>query len=168
MQCRHIRGPHPLGVKRPSGTPRSISCGRSLLLSSTPTNLLVAGLVLLARRDAFQGQHACDQYAWGTTHAYVPLWHFPHGVWGCWRARTHPDRSVANPTTAAFGERVRSRRLELGPSQEATAPRFGIHWTQSGQAERSQRSLRLGTIIRIADGLIVDAGQLVSGLPVQP
>ncbi|MFB1294366.1 helix-turn-helix domain-containing protein [Mycobacterium sp. pW049] len=76
-----------------------------------------------------------------------------------------PDRSVVNSTTAAFGERVRSRRQELGLSQEAAAQRCGIHWTQFGKVERGQRSLRLETIVRIADGLAIDAGQLVSGLP---
>lgn len=70
-----------------------------------------------------------------------------------------------NPTTKAFGERVRARRLELGLSQEAAALRCGIHWTQLGKVERGQRSLRLETIVKIADGLDVDAGHLVSGLP---
>ncbi len=70
-----------------------------------------------------------------------------------------------NRTTTAFGERVRNRRLELGLSQEAAAVRCGIHWTQLGKVERGQRSLRLETIIRIADGLSIDAGLLVSGLP---
>jgi len=76
-----------------------------------------------------------------------------------------PKHSAVNRTTAAFGERVRKRRLELGLSQEAAALRCGIHWTQLGKVERGQRSLRLETIIRIADGLSVDAGVLVSGLP---
>jgi transcriptional regulator with XRE-family HTH domain len=56
--------------------------------------------------------------------------------------------------------------LEL--SQEAAAARCGIHWTQLGKVERGQRSLRLETIIKIADGLDIDAGNLVSGLPVPP
>jgi transcriptional regulator with XRE-family HTH domain len=79
-----------------------------------------------------------------------------------------PDRSLAalNQTTREFGDRVRSRRLELGLSQEAAAVRCGIHWTQLGKVERGQRSLRLETIVRIADGLNIDAGSLVSGLPV--
>lgn len=70
-----------------------------------------------------------------------------------------------NDTTRVFGERVRSRRQELGLSQEAAAARCGIHWTQLGKVERGQRSLRLETIVKIADGLGVDPGVLVSGLP---
>lgn len=78
------------------------------------------------------------------------------------------DRSKPplNETTRVFGERVRDRRLALGLSQEAAAVRCGIHWTQLGKVERGQRSLRLETIVKIADGLDVDAGDLVGGLPV--
>jgi transcriptional regulator with XRE-family HTH domain len=80
------------------------------------------------------------------------------------------DRSkpALNGTTRVFGERVRNQRVELGLSQEAAAVRCGIHWTQLGKVERGQRSLRLETIVKIADGLDVDAGDLVSGLPSPP
>ena len=70
-----------------------------------------------------------------------------------------------NETTRVFGERVRQRRQELGLSQEAAADRCGIHWTQLGKVERGQRSLRLETIVKIADGLSIDPGVLVSDLP---
>ena len=70
-----------------------------------------------------------------------------------------------NDTTRVFGERVRKRRLELGLSQEAAAVQCGIHWTQLGKVERGQRSLRLETIVKIADGLEIDAGHLVAKLP---
>lgn len=80
---------------------------------------------------------------------------------------SEPNRSL-NVTTAAFGLRVKTRRLELGLSQEAAAVRCGIHWTQLGKVERGQRSLRLETLVRIADGLDIDAGLLVTGLPVPP
>src|SRR6266545_7065646 len=78
-----------------------------------------------------------------------------------------PDQAKAalNDTTRAFGQRVRDRRLELGLSQEAAAARCGIHWTQLGKVERGQRSLRLETIVKIAHGLDIDAGELVGGLP---
>src|SRR5512144_1696106 len=75
------------------------------------------------------------------------------------------ESSALNETTRVFGERVRSRRQELGLSQEAAAAQCGIHWTQLGKVERGQRSLRLETIVKIADGLGVDPGVLVSGLP---
>ncbi|WP_041311576.1 helix-turn-helix domain-containing protein [Mycobacterium sp. JS623] len=75
-------------------------------------------------------------------------------------------KDALSETTRAFGERVRDRRMELGLSQEAAAVRCGIHWTQLGKVERGQRSLRLETILKIAAGLDIDAGQLISGLPV--
>lgn len=81
---------------------------------------------------------------------------------------TVPDeqpKAALNDTTRVFGERVRNRRNELGWSQEKAADKCGIHWTQLGKVERGQRSLRLETIVRIANGLEIDAGVLVSGLP---
>lgn len=75
------------------------------------------------------------------------------------------SRTPLNETTRVFGERVRDRRQALKLSQEAAAVRCGIHWTQLGKVERGQRSLRLETIVKIADGLDVDAGKLVSKLP---
>ena len=75
-------------------------------------------------------------------------------------------KPALNETTRVFGERVRERRLELGLSQEAAAVRCGIHWTQLGKVERGQRSLRLETIVKIADGLDIDPGYLVRQLPV--
>lgn len=74
-------------------------------------------------------------------------------------------KQPANETTRVFGERVRDRRQQLGLSQEAAAVRCGIHWTQLGKVERGQRSVRLETLVRIARGLDIDAGTLVSGLP---
>lgn len=75
-------------------------------------------------------------------------------------------KPALNQTTRVFGQRVRNRREVLGLSQEAAAVRCGIHWTQLGKVERGQRSLRLETIVKIADGLDIDAGELVSKLPV--
>lgn len=72
-----------------------------------------------------------------------------------------------NETTRVFGERVRDRRMALDLSQEAAAVRCGIHWTQLGKVERGQRSLRLETIVKIAAGLEIDPGELVSELPMR-
>lgn len=74
-------------------------------------------------------------------------------------------REALNEATRAFGERVRERRQELGISQETAADRMAIHWSQLGKIERGQRSLRLETILKIASGLDIDAGALISGLP---
>lgn len=66
--------------------------------------------------------------------------------------------------TAAFGARVRERRNELGLSQEGLAVACGLHWTFVGQVERGKRNLTLHNILKLARGLAVDPGELVSGL----
>ncbi len=58
------------------------------------------------------------------------------------------------------------RRNEMGLSQEAAAERIGLHWTYLGQVERGRRNLTLHNILKIADGLAVDPGELVRGLSV--
>jgi transcriptional regulator with XRE-family HTH domain len=77
-------------------------------------------------------------------------------------------KEALTETTRAFGERVRDRRNQLGISQETAADRIGIHWSALGKIERGQRSLRLETILKIAGGLDIDAGTLVTGLPIPP
>ena len=63
-----------------------------------------------------------------------------------------------------FGERVRLRRHELGLSQEALASRAGLHWTYVGSVERGGRNIALRNVLRLAEGLQVDAAVLVAGL----
>lgn len=69
-----------------------------------------------------------------------------------------------SPATASFGERVRILRQGLGLSQESLADRCGVHWTFLGQVERGQRNISLHNLLKIASGLGVDPGELVSGL----
>ncbi|MFL6162718.1 MAG: helix-turn-helix domain-containing protein [Jatrophihabitantaceae bacterium] len=68
--------------------------------------------------------------------------------------------------TAEFGRRVRQERQERGLSQEQLAARASLHWTFVGQVERGRRNLTLHNIVKLAAALDVDAGELVSGLPV--
>lgn len=63
-----------------------------------------------------------------------------------------------------FGERVRARRHELGKSQEQLADDCGLHWTFVGQVERGRRNVSLHNILKLADGLKIDPGELVRGL----
>lgn len=79
-----------------------------------------------------------------------------------------PSRPSGKPplseATAEFGRRVRDRRLEMGLSQEALADTCDLHWTYIGQVERGQRNLSLHNILRIADAIGEDPGELVTGL----
>lgn len=102
------------------------------------------------------------------THACVTLWPIPRGPYVVALVPDDPSNPALNETTREFGARVRNRRAALGLSQEAAAVRCGIHWTQLGKVERGQRSLRLETIVKIANGLEIDPGDLVSGLPLPP
>lgn len=70
-----------------------------------------------------------------------------------------------SPATIEFGKRIRARREAKGWSQERLAEEVGLHWTYVGQIERGRRNVTLHNIIKLASGLNVDAGQLVSGLP---
>lgn len=81
---------------------------------------------------------------------------------------TSPPPPPRNATTRAFGDRLRAAREDLGLSQEAAAQQCGIHWTALGKIERGQRSLRLETLVKLIDGLGLDAGDLFDGLPVPP
>lgn len=77
-------------------------------------------------------------------------------------------RGALNEATKTFGDRVLARRNELGISQEEAADRIKIHWSAYGKVERGQRSVRLETILKVAAGLDIDAGELISGLPLPP
>lgn len=73
-------------------------------------------------------------------------------------------KAPLSSATAEFGARVRARRKELGLSQEALADTCELHWTYIGQVERGQRNLSLHNIIRIAEALGINPGDLVSQL----
>ena len=63
-----------------------------------------------------------------------------------------------------FGRRVRRRRQELDWSLERLAERSGLHWTYVGSVDRGERNISLMNIVRLADALEVDAGDLVGAL----
>ena len=65
---------------------------------------------------------------------------------------------------AVLGDRVRARRLELGLTQESLADRAAMHFTYIGSIERGQRNVSLRNIVRIAEALDLDPGDLVEGL----
>ena len=67
----------------------------------------------------------------------------------------------------AFGHNVRSRRLELGYSQEVLGERAGLHRTYIGAVERGERNLALDAIWQLADALEINPGVLMepSGPP---
>ena len=71
---------------------------------------------------------------------------------------------MARSAQEQFGRRVRTRREELGISQERLAEIAGLHRNYVGSLERGERNVALQNILRLASALKVDPGELVSGL----
>ena len=69
--------------------------------------------------------------------------------------------------SAAFGVRLRELRARQNLSQDALAREADIHSTAIGRMERGAREPRLTTILRLAHGLGVEPGELVSDLSEQ-
>lgn len=66
-----------------------------------------------------------------------------------------------------LGGRIRDRRTALGLSQESMASKCGLHRTYYGAVERGERNVALRNIVRIADALELDPGDLLSGLTLE-
>ena len=66
--------------------------------------------------------------------------------------------------SAAFGKRLRELRDRQELSQDALADATDIHPTAIGRMERGAREPRLTTILRLADGLDVQPGELLNEL----
>lgn len=70
----------------------------------------------------------------------------------------------STPRQREFGDRIRSRRLKMGLSQEALSLKAGINRTYIGSLESGDRNPSLENIARLAVALGVDAAELVRGL----
>jgi transcriptional regulator with XRE-family HTH domain len=64
-----------------------------------------------------------------------------------------------------FGRRLRAQRTELGWSQMDLAERAGMHFTYLSSVERGERNISLVNILRVANALGVDPGDLLRGMP---
>ncbi|UUC94381.1 helix-turn-helix domain-containing protein [Comamonas sp. C11] len=61
----------------------------------------------------------------------------------------------------SLGKAVRSRRLELGWSQEDLGFEAGIHRTYVGVIERGEKSISIGSLVHLAETLGVKASDLL-------
>jgi transcriptional regulator with XRE-family HTH domain len=77
------------------------------------------------------------------------------------------SRARDQKLAAAFGQRVRTARLEAGLTQEALAERAGLHPTYISNTERGYSGPNLYAIVRLAEGLGMDVGDLMKGLRTQ-
>ncbi len=76
------------------------------------------------------------------------------------QSRRDRDAVVA----AEFGKRLRRMRLDAGWSQEQMAQAAGVHRTYVGHIERGETSPTLYSIVRFAQALGLEPGDLVNGL----
>ena len=72
----------------------------------------------------------------------------------------HPHSEAAR----VLGDRIRTRRNELGISQLDLADLVGMHSSNIGKIERGEANPTLHSLVRIAVTLEIDPGMLVSGL----
>ncbi|KQV07597.1 helix-turn-helix domain-containing protein [Leifsonia sp. Root112D2] len=66
--------------------------------------------------------------------------------------------------THELGERILARRLSLGATQEEVASGAEVDTTTIGKIERGERNPNVHNLIRIADALQLDPGDLISGM----
>jgi transcriptional regulator with XRE-family HTH domain len=69
--------------------------------------------------------------------------------------------SVAETARQRVARNLRTRRVELGLSQEELAGRCGLHRTYVGSIERSERNVSLDNIERLAIAIGVDVIDLL-------
>jgi transcriptional regulator with XRE-family HTH domain len=63
-----------------------------------------------------------------------------------------------------FARNLRRRRKAAGLSQQQLAENTGLHPTEISRLERAAREPRLGTMVRLADGLGIGIEKLVTGI----
>jgi len=72
--------------------------------------------------------------------------------------------SAPDPRVALFGSVVRRVRRDRQLSQDAVALRGGLHVNQLGRLERGTHDVYLSTVYRVAEGLGMPVGELMSML----
>jgi len=78
-----------------------------------------------------------------------------------------PRRARDAELAAQFGERLRALRTAAGHSQERLAELATVHRTYVGHVERGETTPTLYSIVRFAQALDLDPGELVRGLRVE-
>jgi transcriptional regulator with XRE-family HTH domain len=71
---------------------------------------------------------------------------------------------VSREVAERFGANLRRCRKRAGISQEEAAVRASLHRTAIGQLERSERTARIDTLIKLAGALDASPAELLEGL----
>lgn len=77
------------------------------------------------------------------------------------------DSGTRLSAKAEFGRRVRERREALGLTQEGLAHRGHLHPVWISEVEGGKRNISFVSILRLAEALSVDTGELMAGLSLQ-
>lgn len=70
-----------------------------------------------------------------------------------------------DPYLDILGKRIRSRRSELGLSQEGLANEAGLDRSYVGRIERGEHNLTFVALIRLCRAMKCDVASLTVGLP---
>lgn len=73
-------------------------------------------------------------------------------------------REKMNTIAKTVGERIRSRRLSLGYSQEKTAEIAGLHPTYIGQLERGEKNATVESLEKVCSALQYPMDQLFQNM----
>lgn len=71
------------------------------------------------------------------------------------------DRSDHERALGKLGDAIRTRRQQLGMSQEALADAAGINRTHMGEVERGKRNVSFMGVLKIAQAMDTTASDLV-------
>ena len=74
------------------------------------------------------------------------------------------DERAANAVDKKVGQRVRSRRLEIGMSQERLAELLGVTFQQVQKYEKGVNRIAVGRLLDIANALEISASRFFEGL----
>lgn len=72
------------------------------------------------------------------------------------------DRSDHERVLGKLGDAIRTRRQQLGLSQEALADAAGINRTHMGEVERGKRNISLMGVVKIAAAMDVKASEILA------
>lgn len=75
---------------------------------------------------------------------------------------------VADPYEKAFGSHIKQLREQRGMTQETLASAARLHVTHLSRIERGERSVRLATVVQLAQALKVQPRELMPNLSLQP
>lgn len=73
---------------------------------------------------------------------------------------------LGTDANSLLGERIRTRRVELGLSQEQAGIIAGIHWTNWGKIERGRANPSFKTLLKIAGALSTTPAALLGDIDV--